>query len=97
VAIQTVHIRVALEEVLSLLQAHKHKQMVAIPLAIPEVRDLMSSRGSAMTLPHFLHLAICNGSYIGIMTLTLGSGLGCSIKSLSTEMGSNVRKPPTSL
>jgi len=46
----------------------------------------MDSFGSAIILPHFLHFTVSNGSYMGIMTLTLlGSiGLGCSMKILLT-------------
>ena len=36
----------------------------------------------AITFPHFSHLETSNGSYIGIKTLTLGSGEGCSRKIL---------------
>jgi len=35
---------------------------------------LISSLGSAIILPHFLHFDVSNGSYIEIITLTLGSG-----------------------
>lgn len=44
----------------------------------------ISSFGSAIIRPHFLHSKTSNGSYIGIITLTLGSGLGCSTKILFT-------------
>jgi hypothetical protein len=39
---------------------------------------LISSFGFAIMLPHFLHFEVSNGSYIGIIALTLGSGEGCS-------------------
>jgi len=32
--------------------------------------------------PHFLQLETSNGSYIGTKTLTLGSGVFCSMKSI---------------
>ena len=48
-------------------------------------RILINSFGSAIILPHFLHLVTSNGSYIGIKTLTLGSGV-CSRKILFTSM-----------
>jgi hypothetical protein len=51
--------------------------------------DFTNSLGSAIILPHFLHLATSNGSYMGIITLTLGSGEGCSRKILLTETYSN--------
>jgi len=44
----------------------------------------ISSFGSAKTSPHFSHLETCRGSYIGIMTLTLASGEGCSTNILFT-------------
>jgi len=44
----------------------------------------MSSFGSAIVLLHFSHLETCNGSYMGISTLTLGSGPFCSMKILFT-------------
>jgi hypothetical protein len=42
----------------------------------------MSSFGSAIVLPHFLHLETCNGSYMGTSNMTLGSGSFCSMKTL---------------
>ena len=50
---------------------------------------LISSLGSAIILPHFSHFEVSNGSYKGIITLTLGSGEGCSRKILLTETLSN--------
>lgn len=35
-----------------------------------------NSNRFAITFPHFSHSEISNGSYIGIITLTLGSGKG---------------------
>ena len=46
---------------------------------------LISSFGSAITFPHFSHLSVFKGLYIGIKTLTLGSGEGCGTKVLSTS------------
>jgi hypothetical protein len=42
---------------------------------------LINSFGSAIVLPHFSHFDVSNGSCIGIMAFTLGSGEGCSKKS----------------
>ena len=46
---------------------------------------LINSFGSAIIFPHFLHLVTSNGSYMGIITLTFGSGLFCSMTILFTE------------
>jgi len=37
-----------------------------------------------MTSPHFSHLEACKGKYMGMKTLTLGSGESCSTKTLLT-------------
>lgn len=39
---------------------------------------------STIVSPYFSHFEVSNGSYIGIITLTLGSGEGCSMNSFLT-------------
>lgn len=58
--------------------------------------NIVSKRSGALIFFWFCHnfsafltLTISNGSYIGIITLTLGSELGCSMKILFTEFYSN--------
>ena len=46
---------------------------------------LINSFGCAIIFPHVLHLETSNGLYMGIRTLTLGSGLSGLTKILFTE------------
>jgi len=43
---------------------------------------LISSFGSAITFPHFLHVSVLSGSYMGINALTFSSEVAFSISSL---------------